>query len=135
MASPAEAVLRFCERNPCVIAAYVFGSRAEGREHGESDLDVGLLLERGADGAAGRFAVRVRASADLAVDTGLPTDVVVLNDAPATLARRIVVAGRRVYCRDAEAEHAFVRDAQLRAADLEPFLRRTRRVKLEALAR
>jgi hypothetical protein len=135
MASPAEAVLRFCERNLCIVAAYVFGSRAEGRAHSESDLDVAFLLERGAGGAAERFAMRVRASADLAADTGLPTDVVVLNDAPATLASRIVTGGRRVYCRDAEADHGFVRDAQLRAADLEPFLRRTRRVKLEALAR
>ena len=36
---------------------------------------------------------------------------------------------------DAELEHAFRRDAQLRAADVAPFLRRTRRLKLEALAR
>ena len=36
---------------------------------------------------------------------------------------------------DPDADHAFVRDVQLRAADLEPFLRRTRRLKLQALAR
>ena len=51
------------------------------------------------------------------------------------LARRIVTRGRRVFCSDAGADHAFVRDVQLRAADLEPFLRRTRRVKLESIAR
>jgi hypothetical protein len=45
------------------------------------------------------------------------------------------VRGRRLLCVDAEADHAFVRDVQLRAADLEPFLRRTRRLKLQALAR
>jgi hypothetical protein len=32
------------------------------------------------------------------------------------------------------AEHAFRRDVQLRAADLEPFLRRARARKLEVLA-
>ena len=62
-------------------------------------------------------------------------DVVVLNDAPPGLGRHIVTTGRRVYCRDAEGDHAFVRDVQLRAADLEPFLRRARRIKLDALAR
>ena len=62
-------------------------------------------------------------------------DVVVLNDAPPGLGRCIVTTGRRVYCRDAEVDHAFVRDVQLRAADLEPFLRRARRIKLDALAR
>jgi len=52
----------------------------------------------------------------------------------AELGRHIVTTGRRVYCHDAEADHAFVRDVQLRAADLEPFLRRARRIKLDALA-
>jgi hypothetical protein len=36
-------------------------------------------------------------------------------------------------CSDPEADHAFRRDSQLRAADLEPFLRRARALKLEAL--
>jgi hypothetical protein len=54
-------------------------------------------------------------------------DLVVLNDAPPGLGRQ-VVRGRRLLCFDAEADHAFVRDVQLRAADLEPFLRRTRRL-------
>jgi hypothetical protein len=62
-------------------------------------------------------------------------DVVVLNDAPPGLASRIVTAGRAVYCRDPAIEHAFRRDVQLRAADLLPFIRRTRRVKLEAIGR
>ena len=62
-------------------------------------------------------------------------DVVVLNDAPPMLGRRIVTTGRRVYCADDAATHAFVRDVQLRAADLAPFLRRTRRTKLDALGR
>lgn len=129
------ALRRFCDAEASVVSAYVFGSRAEGRAHRESDLDVGLLLRHQRDGAAPRFALRVRASSQLEASTGHRTDVVVLNDAPPTLARHIVTRGRRICCRDTELDHAFVRDAQLRAADLEPFLRRTRRVKLEALAR
>jgi predicted nucleotidyltransferase len=131
-----DAIRQFCDGEPSVVSAYLFGSRAEGRTHRESDLDVGLLLayDRGA-GAAVRFALRVRASAKLRESTGIATDVVILNEAPPMLARRIVTQGRRLFCRDPELDHAFVRDAQLRAADLEPFLRRTRRVKLEALAR
>lgn len=49
------------------------------------------------------------------------------------LARAIVTRGRRFFCADCEADHAFVRDAQLRAADLDPFLRRRRKIKLSAL--
>jgi hypothetical protein len=42
-----------------------------------------------------------------------------------------VTTGLRVSCADPEADHAFVRDTQLHAADLEPFLRRARRLKLD----
>ena len=62
-------------------------------------------------------------------------DLVVLNDAPPRFARHIVFDGRRVHCSDAEAEHAFRRDVQSRAADIGPFLGRMRRIKLEALSR
>lgn len=124
-------------RFPGVVAVYLFGSHAEGRAHRESDIDVGLLL-RWADfpTAAQRFEERVRLSAHLIGALHVNSiDVVVLNDAPPLLARRIVTKGLRVFCSDAEAAHAFVRDVQLRAADLEPFLRRARRRTLAALAR
>jgi hypothetical protein len=62
-------------------------------------------------------------------------DVVILNDAPPGLARRIVTEGRNVYCRDTELNHSFVRDVQLRAADLAPFLRRMSALKLTAIRR
>ncbi len=120
---------------PEIVAAYLFGSHAEGRSHRESDVDVGVLLVRGMDAAA-RFDLRIQLSARLPGRlSARAVDVIVLNDAPPHLARRVVLDGIRVFCRDAEAEHAFRRDAQLRAADLEPFLRRMRRIKLEALGR
>ncbi|MGH7819077.1 MAG: type VII toxin-antitoxin system MntA family adenylyltransferase antitoxin, partial [Candidatus Binatia bacterium] len=120
-----------------VVSAYVFGSRAEGREHRESDLDLGVLLERRHfPSPADRFEMRVRLSSWLPERLGgIAVDVVVLNDAPPLLGRRIVTRGRRVFCSDDDADHAFVRDVQLRAADLEPFLRRTRALKLAALGR
>ena len=120
-----------------LVSAYLFGSHAEGRAHRESDVDVGVLLAWGAHPtAAARFDERLRLTALLAAAHGTERiDVVVLNDAPPTLGRRIVTAGRRVYCADPERDHAFVRDVQLRAADLEPFLRRTREVKLAAIRR
>jgi predicted nucleotidyltransferase len=120
-----------------VMAAYVFGSIAEGRSHKESDIDLGVLLDRSLFlDAAARFKVGVRISAFLSDLLGdRSADVIVLNDAPPGLAGRIAREGRRVYCVDEEAAHAFVRDAQLRAADLEPFLRRMRKIKLKALAR
>jgi hypothetical protein len=120
-----------------VVSAYLFGSHAEGRAHRESDIDVGVLLDRHAlPGVRDRFEAALRVSARLQSALGTrQVDLVVLNDAPPGLGRTIVSRGRRLTCSDQEAHHAFVRDVQLRAADLEPFLRRTRRLKLEALTR
>ncbi len=122
---------------PGLVSVYLFGSHAQGRAHRESDVDLGLILDRR------RFPTR-RSRSNALVDLtsqliGLlhenRIDVVILNDAPPVLARRIVTEGRRIFCADHSTDHAFVRDAQLRAADVEPFLRRTRAVKLAALAR
>ena len=120
---------------PGVVAAYLFGSEGEGRSHAESDIDVGILLDhRHFPTSASRFDQRLALSSRLASATGTrQIDLVILNDAPPQLARRIATSGRRLFCSDADAEHAFVRDVQLRAADLEPFLRRMRRIKLESL--
>ncbi len=122
---------------PGIVAVYLFGSEAEGRPHSESDVDVGVLLDRQRfPTTRERFDERLRLSLRLSGAAGeRRADVVILNDAPPTFARRIVTSGRRLLCSDAEAEHAFVRDVQLRAADLEPFLRRMRRIKLESLGR
>jgi predicted nucleotidyltransferase len=122
---------------PGLASAYLFGSHARGQPHRESDVDLGLLLARDRfPNPASRFDERVRLTALLMATLGQnAVDVVVLNDAPPGLGRRIVTEGRRVYCADVASDHAFVRDIQLRAADLEPFLRRMRSLKLEALAR
>jgi len=120
-----------------VVSVYLFGSHAEGREHRQSDVDVGVLLDHASYPTAdSRFEARLDLIRRLAgVVPGAETDVVVLNDVPPGLARRIVLDGQRVSCSDEKLDHGFRRDAQLRAADLEPFLRRARLRKLAALAR
>ena len=119
-----------------VVSVYLFGSRAEGRAHRESDVDVGVLMDREAlPTSRERFDASLRLSAELGVALAPERiDLLVLNDAPPLFARRIVTEGRRVFCRDPEIDHVFVRDIQLRAADLQPFLDRMQKIKLEALA-
>ena len=116
---------------PGVQAAWLFGS------HRDSDVDVAVLLEHGRyPDARARFEARVAMTADIiALLHRNEIDLVVLNDAPPRFARRIVLDGRRVHCSDTEAEHAFRRDVQLRAADIGPFLDRMRQIKMEALRR
>jgi predicted nucleotidyltransferase len=127
------------ERAPIagVVSAYVFGSRAGGAGHRESDVDVGVLLDRAAHPTRrDRFEARLTLISHVghALRTSL-VDLVIINDVPPHLARRILLDGRRVWCANAGIDHAARRTAMLRAADLEPFLRRLRRIKLQAMTR
>ena len=119
-----------------LVSAYLFGSVASGRAHRESDVDVDVLLDRRkSPTAAERFDVRLTLIGPLQSAVGREVDLVVLNDAPPQLARHIMTMGRRLVVKDAERDHAQLRVMLSRAADLEPFLRRLRAVKLRALAR
>ena len=119
-----------------VASAYLFGSHAEGRAHRESDVDVGVLLQRDRHPTSReRFEMRISLGSDLiAVLHHNELDVVILNDAPPLLGRKIIYEGIRVFLGDPETDHAYMRDVQILAADLEPWLRRLRKLRLEALA-
>lgn len=132
-----------------VVAAYLFGSVARGTAHAESDVDIALLLDWTLlPTRAERFDVRLRVAAALdarlAVRAGefppaaglVPhVDVLVLNDTPPVAARDMLLHAVPLFVADAAAARDFLRDIQLRAADLEPFLRKHRRTTLEALLR
>jgi predicted nucleotidyltransferase len=86
---------------PGVVSAYLFGSYSLGRAHAESDVDIGVLLRHAMyPTARERFEARLRLIAELQPAIGREVDLVILNDAPPPLARRIVIAGRRVFAAD-----------------------------------
>jgi predicted nucleotidyltransferase len=120
-----------------LVAAYLHGSHAVGRPHRESDVDLGVVLGYAEyPTARDRFEAGLRLRSALQPALGaVPLDLVVLNDAPPGLAAAVVTGGQRIFCSDPEADHAFRRDSQLRAADLAPFLRRTATLKREAIRR
>jgi uncharacterized protein len=110
-----------------IVSVYLFGSVAEKREHAESDVDVGVLLDRTVYTTdRDRFDCRLLLGTRMTDAARRPADVVILNDAPPQLARAIIIRGQRIYCTDHEIDHAFVRDAQLLAADIDLWLRRMR---------
>jgi len=118
-----------------LVSVYLFGSVAAGRAHRESDVDLAVLLDRDLyPTPQHRFDLRLRLIGRLQSAIGRDVDLVVLNDAPPQLGRHIMTAGARLIVRDAERDHAHLRVTLSRAADLEPFLRRTRAVKLRALS-
>ena len=124
------------ERPAGVASVYLYGSVARRQAHAESDIDIAVLLDRACfPSREQRAEERVRLTAELIhVLRNNDVDLVILNDVPPGLGRHAVREGIRVYLADPEADHAFIRDVQLRAADLEPFLRRMRQIKLRALS-
>jgi len=124
-------------RAPEIVSVHVSGSHAEGHAHRESNVDAGVLLRYEThDTARKRFEERAEVSSSLPPKLRLASmALVILNDAAPLLARRIVTRGDRISCTDPEADHDFVCNVRLRAADLEPFLRRTHGLKLAAIDR
>lgn len=122
---------------PGVVGAWLFGSRAAGRGHRESDVDIAVLADFAVHpDRESRGELRVRLGSELIAALGHnAVDVVVLNDVSPELGAKVVNTGARVFCADAGACHTFVRDVQLLAGDLAPWLERMRRLKLEALRR
>jgi predicted nucleotidyltransferase len=120
-----------------VVSAYVFGSHVNGRTHDESDLDLGVLFDRRLyETSRQRFDARVALGGYLTRTLrARDIDLVGLDDAPPTLVAKVMTGGLQVFCANVEADRAARRTALSRAADLAPFLRRMRRLKLDALAR
>lgn len=116
-----------------VVSVYLFGSFAEARAHAESDVDLGVLLDWDTYPTdRERFDCRLLLGTRFSDAARRDADVVILNEAPPQLRRAIVIKGQRIYCADEGLDHAFVRDAQLLAADIDPWLRRMRTLKLAA---
>ncbi len=79
---------------PCedVVAAYVFGSVAEGKQHAHSDVDVAVLFDDELDaGQRFRRSLEVGGALETALRTSV--DLVVLNGAPPLLAFRVIQNG------------------------------------------
>jgi len=118
-----------------VVSAYLFGSVARGADHGESDVDLGVLLRRSAfPSRLERSQERVRLLAGLMAALGRnEVDLIVLNDVPPRFGREVIVRGERILCAEPEEDFRFRHRIQLLAADLDVFMRRMEPLKLEAL--
>jgi len=110
----------FETRAPEVAAAYLFGSVARGTSRATSDVDVGVLLAR--EPAATLADLPMDLEGDLERLLSVPTQVVVLNRAPADLVHRVLRDGKLVVDRNPSARIAFEVRARNEFFDLKPVL-------------
>jgi predicted nucleotidyltransferase len=92
-----------CEGEPAVVAVYVFGSFAKGVASADSDVDVAVLLQKGAEDA---FSLLDFISA-LERKLGCRTDVVLLNHADELLKFEVRKHGKLVFVRSQDAVTRF----------------------------
>lgn len=111
--------------------AYLFGSQARGTATPRSDVDVAVHLTVGAEVDPLDLRLRLAGELERAIGRG-PVEVVVLDEAPLSLAGRVREAGHTIYSRD---EVARVRWASLTARMYHDFRIHEERVAREQLAR
>jgi predicted nucleotidyltransferase len=120
-------LIQFFEANgQSVAAAYLFGSVARGTARDDSDVDVAVLFESASPQTLEGLHFDL---ADRLEDVlGRTVDLVVLNHASADLAHRVLRDGIIVLDRNRSARIRFEVRTRNEYFDLEPTLRRYRRV-------
>lgn len=114
------------EQIPNLRLAVLFGSTARGTAHARSDLDVGLMLEKGAE-------LSVEMQVALERVTGRPASVTLLDHAPPLLRLEIARDGVVLLARDAHAWANFRAHALIDWWDWAPTARMMHRVMRERL--
>lgn len=103
----------------------MFGSRATGRTHPGSDLDLGVYIDVGARDTLDCGGLRAALIERLMQETGrADIDLVVLNQAPPMLYHRVLRDGRRIVSRDPRSTTRREALALGRWCDWEPIQRR-----------
>lgn len=127
VASPVERLLAdyFLREADGVSAVYLFGSQATGKVGPDSDVDVGLLLKTAAPKTFAGLHLDLAGKLERLLS--LPVDLVVLNDAPVDLIRRVLQDGVLVADIDRSARIAFEVKARNEYFDLLPYLEEYRR--------
>jgi predicted nucleotidyltransferase len=104
--------------DPRVAYALLFGSTARGSAHRSSDLDIAVGLRDGVSLPVleiGAFITRLEGAA------GHPVDLVLLDEAPPSIAYRVFRDGRALFSRDDRALAARRARAILEYLDFQPF--------------
>jgi hypothetical protein len=99
-------------REPTILVAYLFGSRARGEARAGSDYDVAVLTT-----SAFSFRDRMRLAGDLGSAAGRRVDLVHLNHAAPLITYEVVRDGRPLLVRDESALNDFERRAFFRYCD------------------
>jgi len=117
-----EALKSVISEHEEVIAAYLYGSAAQGIMREDSDIDVGVLL---ADDAAPdyRYGVRMAGEIQSRCHLAREVDLRVLNRRPIRFLNQVLRYGKLVFVRDEKKRVEFETGVLKEYLDFKPFLR------------
>nr|MBF0222727.1 nucleotidyltransferase domain-containing protein [Desulfobulbaceae bacterium] len=90
-----DIIREICDRQPVIIAAYLFGSRAKGDFRPESDIDLAVLLDHNSKSSFDLLSF----INEVERETRLRADVVILNNAGEVLKYQVRKYGQLLYDR------------------------------------
>jgi predicted nucleotidyltransferase len=124
-----EAALRafFTNAPTCIVAVYLYGSRARGDARRDSDVDVALLYAVTPPRTFESLPLDIEG--ELERRLGLPVQAIVLNHAPPDLVHRVFRDGRLILDRDRAQRIRFEVKLRSEFLDLQPVLARYRAVR------
>ena len=103
-----------------VLFAYLFGSRAKGRETDKSDVDIAVFFARAISKERYRDVLgSLREELSHALGAYDKVDLIALNDAPPLLEREVVYEGKLLYSLDKGAQSHHLAQAVSRWLDFE----------------
>ncbi len=121
-----EKIIAFLQANiPNVRAGYVFGSRADGTVHGESDWDIAFLPDSAPMDTLERWKLAQALAAELNADV----DLIDLQAASTVLRFQIITTGERLFCTD----HFFCENFEIMVYSSYQYLQEERKEILEAI--
>ncbi|MEA3342738.1 MAG: nucleotidyltransferase domain-containing protein [archaeon] len=105
-----------------IVAAYLFGSAAQGRMHKESDIDIGILLD-GKYKADALYTSKVARIVNESLALKTEADVRILNNASSRFLFQVIKNGKLLMSKDERERVLFETDAISRYLDFKPFYR------------
>ncbi|MFZ5646034.1 MAG: type VII toxin-antitoxin system MntA family adenylyltransferase antitoxin, partial [Bacillota bacterium] len=90
---------QYFQKRPEIIAAYLFGFRAEGVARADSDVDIAVLMD---SSPSDSLKYRLEVMEETRRIVRLNTEIVILNEAPRLLQFQVIQKGHVIFERDAE---------------------------------
>ena len=87
-----ESIRHFCSQKPNIVAAYLFGSQATGRDRQKSDIDLALLVRKALDPME-----RIDMETALSNILGRDVDLIVFDQVSPLLQHQILKYGRLIF--------------------------------------